>query len=239
MSARRVRTMVVIRAVLGILMVLLVASPGTEAASMAASGAVAGNQEIYGDALVNGWQSYGWATLNYNNARPAHSGNRSISVRATAWQALFLHHAAFSTSLTSDLSFWINGGAAGGQQVQVLGLWASKALQPIRLAPLPANSWRHVTISLASLGVADNPRFDGLWIADATGKTQPVFYVDDISLTEAPPATARVAVDAGQAVRAIDPKLFGINTAVWSEHLNTPDSVAMLRQMGNQILRFP
>jgi len=239
MNARRIHaTWPAVAGVLGLLMVLFPAGPGIQPVGVAARGPV-GNQEIYGDALVNGWQAYGWATINYNNTRPVHSGTRSISVRATAWQALFIHHAAFSAGLDTSLSLWLNGGPSGGQHVQLLGLLAGKALQPIPLAPLPANSWRHVTVSLASLGVADNPLFDGLWIADATGTTQPMFYVDDISLAAAPPATARVAVDAGRPVRAIDPRLFGINTAVWSEHLNTPDSVTMLDQMGNQVLRFP
>ena len=56
------------------------------------------DQIIYDDALVNGWQDYGWATLNYANTSPVHSGTYSISVTAGAYEALYLHHAPFATS---------------------------------------------------------------------------------------------------------------------------------------------
>ena len=35
---------------------------------------------IYDDALENGWENWGWATLNYTNTSPVHSGSDSISV---------------------------------------------------------------------------------------------------------------------------------------------------------------
>ena len=38
------------------------------------------DQIIYDDALENGWVNWGWATLNYANTSPVHSGSDSISV---------------------------------------------------------------------------------------------------------------------------------------------------------------
>src|SRR6202012_909676 len=38
------------------------------------------NQIIYDDALENGWQNWGYATLNYANTSPVHSGSDSIAV---------------------------------------------------------------------------------------------------------------------------------------------------------------
>lgn len=238
MYARRIRPRLAVRAVLGVLLVLS-AVIGGAARGTAAPSRSQGDQIIYGDSLLNGWQSYGWATINYNNTRPTHSGSRSISVRATAWQALYIHHAPFTAGLDSALSLWLNGGSSGGQQLRLVGLLKNKPLQPVQLAPLPANSWRRVTVSLAALGVADNPLFDGLWVEEGTGKTQPVFYVDDISLTTIPPTSAQVSVEAGQVLRTVDPRLFGINTGAWSTHLGAPDSVSLLDRMGNRLLRFP
>ena len=59
-----------------------------------------GSQTVYDDALgKNGWQNYGWATLNYANAAPVHgSTGTSIRVDAGAYQALYLHHAAFDST---------------------------------------------------------------------------------------------------------------------------------------------
>src|ERR1051326_1331219 len=77
------------------------------------------NQAVYDDSLQNNWQNWSWATVNFQNASPIHSGSDSISVSSTNWQAVYFHHAAQDASLYTDLTFWINGGGRGGQSVQV------------------------------------------------------------------------------------------------------------------------
>src|SRR5215213_5738744 len=79
------------------------------------------DQIIYMDSLLNGWQNWGWATLNYANAVPTHSGSASISIDADAWEAVYLGHAAFDTTPYASLSFWIHGGSTAGQHLQVQG----------------------------------------------------------------------------------------------------------------------
>ena len=49
----------------------------------------------------------------------------------------------------------------------------------------------------------------------------------------------RVSVDAGQVVRTVDARLFGINTAIWDGLLDTAETVSALRELGVQALRFP
>ncbi len=202
--------------------------------------AAATDQIIYDDALQSGWQNYGWATLNYSNPSPTHSGSASISVNAGPWQALYLHHDAFDTSLYQGLSFWIDGGTAGGQRLQVQALLSGTAQPAVALPPLVANAWQQVTLSLSSLGVAGKPNMDGFWIQDTTGTTQPTFYVDDISLIGVPPpSTVHLSVDASQSVGTVDRRLFGVNTAVWYQDLSSADTLDVLNQMGNSALRFP
>ena len=48
---------------------------------------------------------------------------------------------------------------------------------------LPANTWQQVTLTLAALGVANQPTMDGFWIQDRSGTAQPTFYLADIRLT--------------------------------------------------------
>ena len=48
-----------------------------------------------------------------------------------------------------------------------------------------------------------------------------------------------VSVDAGQVVRTVDARLFGINTAIWDGLLDTAETVSTLRELGVQALRFP
>src|SRR5260370_26366656 len=72
------------------------------------------NQAVYTDGLNNGWQNWSWASVNLSNNAPVHSGSASISLNAGPYQALYLHHAAFDSSIYTSLGFWINGGPPAG-----------------------------------------------------------------------------------------------------------------------------
>ena len=198
------------------------------------------DQSVYTDALVNGWQDWSWATVNFSNTQPVQSGADSISVSAGPYQALYLHHDAFDSSLYSNLVFWIDGGSTGGQLLQVQATLNATAQTVVTLPPLAANSWQQVTIPLSSLGVESQPNLDGFWIQDRSGTTQPRFYVDTISITAQPaPSVVNVTVNAADAVRVVDARHFGINTAVWDSMLDTSVTTNLLTEMGAGALRFP
>src|SRR5208283_733321 len=145
------------------------------------------DQVVYDDALENGWENWGWATLNYANTSPVHSGSDSISVTFTsAWQGIQIWHPDMDSTPYAAISFWLNGGSSGGQQLQVYGFldaggslnqWQSTSYQ---LVPLTANTWQQFIVPLTALGVADEGNFTGFVIQDSTGNAQPTFYVDDI-----------------------------------------------------------
>ncbi len=120
-----------------------------------APGIAQANLLIYTDNLVNGFQNWSWATVNVENSSPVHSGAYSISVTDGGYQALSLRGADFNTGPYASLSFWINGGSAGGQQVQVCGLLDGTNQAADALVSLPSNAWRRVAIPLSTLGVAN------------------------------------------------------------------------------------
>ena len=144
---------------------------------------------VYADSLNNGWSAWGWASLDLNCAVPVRSG-RSIRVTPGPWQALYLHHADTDTRRWSALTFWIHGGAAGGQKISVRALRGGAPQPAVLLPPPVAGQWRQVTIPLAALGVARVSDFDGLWVGDASGTGQATFYLDEMALTPAPPLPA-------------------------------------------------
>jgi Glycoside hydrolase family 44 len=199
------------------------------------------DQIIYDDLLENGWQNWGWATLNYANTSPVHGGADSISVSSSGNQALYLHHTAMSGTLFTNLTFWINGGS-GGQSVQVQATINGTAQAAVVLAALPTNSWRQQTISLAALGVAASPNFDGFWIQAQSGSPIPTFYVDDISLTTnaitaGTNANVTVQIDALANRHTISPLIYGVAFAASSsqlQDLNTP----LHRSGGNAETRY-
>ena len=90
------------------------------------------DQIIYDNALENSWQDWSWSTtmnLNYTGTY-VHSGAASISATITSgWSALSLWHSAQDSSGFTNLTFWINGGASGGQQLRI---YAELAAEPSR-----------------------------------------------------------------------------------------------------------
>jgi hypothetical protein len=151
------------------------------------------NLPVYTDALLNGFADYSWATnVNDYNPSPVYSGAYSISVTGSAYTALSLYHADFSTAPYASLSFWINGGAAGASGLQVMGVTnVSTTLAYASIYNLPAlapNTWTQFNLPLSALGVANITNCQGFWfwptLAGAT-----TFYVDSVQLNvSTPPA---------------------------------------------------
>ncbi len=198
------------------------------------------NETIYSDSLQNNWENWSWAQVNLNNTSPTHSGTVSASVNAAAYQAFYLHHASFSTNNFTHLSFWIHGGASGGQFLQVNATANNAPLAAFNLAPLAAGSWQEITIPLQALGLNSSSAMDGFWIQDRSGAAQQAFYVDDIILiggtTTPPGTTVTIAVDAAANRRAINPLIYGTAYATTAQllDLNAP----LNRQGGNNTTRY-
>ena len=144
------------------------------------------NLPIYVDSLLNGFQDYSWATVNFYNTSPVYSGSDSVSVAAEQYAALWPYHDPFNTSPYASLSFWINGGAAGAQGVQVMGVTNPTETAIYNLPALAANinTWTQFNIPLSALGVANNTNCEGFWFyANNSGTT--TFYLDSIQVNTA------------------------------------------------------
>jgi hypothetical protein len=194
---------------------------------------------IYTDSLVNAWHDCSWATVGYGATSPVHSGANSISVAAGPGQALCVdRYIWFDSSIFGSLSFWVNGGASGGQLIEVEALVNNVSQTIFQLPPLAANTWQQITVPLSSLGAANTPNLNGFLIQNATGLSEATFYVDDIKLTEAPPPMlAHLSVNAANVVRTAG--YVGVNAAIWDSVFDTPTTVSMLTDINNQALRFP
>ena len=195
-------------------------------------------QAVYSDSLQNGWQDYGWATLDYANTVQVHSGSHAIAVTPAAYTALYLHHDAQPATSYTNLSFWIRGGSAGGQLLQVQATVGGAALTAKPLTALTPQ-WQKISLPLALLGVTNQPGFDGFWIQDRTGKAQATFYVDDILLdgaSPAPPSVVRLTVDVASHRHPIAPEVYGVAFASTAQlkALNVP----LNRSGGNSETRY-
>ena len=200
------------------------------------------DQAIYTDALQNGWEDWGWAVHDYGNATPVHSGTKSVSVTFTTntYQALYLHHAAFDSSSFTNLTFWLHGGASGGQQLQVRATLNNVAQSGTNLPALAPNTWQQFVIPLTALHAANAPNLDGLWLQDRVGASQPTFYVDDLALVAIPTAATnaplRIAIDAQANRHPISPLIYG--TAFASSNELTELNAPLNRSGGNSETRY-
>ena len=221
------------------------------------------NPAQYND-LRNHWTIPGYVTINTNDTTPGfdHTQNSnlgrdqaSISVsgaKAAGYGGIEFRHDIFDSGLYKSLTFWVNGGAAGGQVLQVLGTLDGVPQQPDRpfvvSQPLQPNTWTPVTVLLTGLGVDYKLNFTGFLVQvrpesrhDASGIV-PTFYLDDIRLMPGPaPGVVQVAVDAGKAVRTVDDRFFGINLLTTDKTLDSGASVMQLSPavLDCRTLRFP
>ena len=197
---------------------------------------------VYNDALRNGWGDWSWdpITVNLANTSPVHAGTKSIVVSYTGgWSGLqFGRNTALTLGSYDTLRFWIHGGTAGGQIVQVQvgdgSTTLTKAVRPT------AGAWKMVDMPLTGLTEVTLLA----WFNNSAG-AQPKFYVDDVSLiasgaptpTPVPPtAGPDLTVDAGTARHSIDRNIYGMNFA--DENLAADLTLPVRRWGGNSTSRY-
>src|SRR5205807_7109654 len=101
----------------------------------------------------------------------------------------------------SSLSFWANGGAAGGQNLQVY-LDLGTTSQPAYQLPggLPANTWQQYNIPLSSLNGVNKSNLNRITFQRMNTGSSGTFYLDDIQLNSKPaPALVHLSVNAPKA----------------------------------------
>lgn len=143
---------------------------------------------IYDDALAAGWDNWSWAQVDLAAGDPVHSGTSSIQVVFDAWEGLYLHKAGVDTLGVTHLRFYTHGGSSGGQQMNLfLNLEVNGSPQngpTLTLPALFANDWVEIQVTLSDLNPT-NATITGITWQDATGGSQPAFYIDDIALVGA------------------------------------------------------
>ncbi len=200
--------------------------------------------KVYGNLVFNnGWHEHGWGPRFVTN-NPVHSGTLSYCLAPNGgYQAISLIQDDLDTSLYTNLTFWINGGASGGQSVVVSGMLGGVEQAQVGIGingKLPTNSWLQVSLPLTALGCANKTNFDGIRIRNNSGSGQASFFIDDAVLYAAPPpALVHVSVNANQTVRTVDARVFAVNAAAWDGNLDTTNTINILTNMGNQALRWP
>ncbi len=134
---------------------------------------------VYDTALAPGWDNWSWAKTDLS-VELGGSPRRPIRIVAKGWEALYLHHAPFSTTGLKRLTFLIQG-SVPDREVRVFALIDGKSVGEGKLVKISNTGWTDVKIPLVNLGVEDKT-IDGLWIQNASQEELPKFYVTDVRL---------------------------------------------------------
>ena len=207
---------------------------------------------IYADSLSLGWSDWSWnTTINWQDSSNPHSGTHDVSFTfTTAWDGLSVHSdSPVDTTPYDLLSFWINGGAAGGQK-----LWAfveypgGGSSSPVDVGPyikggaIRVNTWSLVRVPLSVLG-AGATQISRVDLFNNTSGTQPTMYLDDLSLyyDGVPPPKPKsqmiaVTVNATASRHPISPYIYGVADA-GAAYLKAND-LTLERWGGNPTSRY-
>lgn len=133
---------------------------------------------VYDTALAPGWENWSWAKAELS-IELGGSPRRPIRIVAGPWEALYLHHAPFSTNGLKMLSLLIQG-SVPNREVRLFAISEGKPVGEGKLVKITNSGWTEVKVPLATLGVEDK-MIDGLWVQNASATELPKFYVTDIS----------------------------------------------------------
>ena len=197
------------------------------------------NLPIYTDRYVNAFQDWGWGTR--AGSTNAAVGTNSLSLSGTAWNVAFsAHHSSFDSSPYSTLSFRAHGGTTGGQVLRLFAHVTGADLVGTNLPALSANTWKQYVIPLANLNAANRTNLEQFTLQLTSNGNTNIFYLDDIYLGAKPaPAITHISLNATQALRGVDWRWFGINTAIWDGNYDFAQTTALLNEMGTRLLRGP
>ncbi|RTE11735.1 glycoside hydrolase family 44 protein [Paenibacillus whitsoniae] len=155
---------------------------------------------VYDDHALNSmFQDYSWAQHNWQDTAYVHAGESAVSFNPGNRGGLYMYKdsgGAVNVKEHDRLVFWINGGAVGGQEIELVMKSGGGDAARVNLGGfieggrIPAKSWAQVTVDLQGLQLP-NGIFDGILLQGAKDEAQSPVYLDDIRLLEkyvAPPA---------------------------------------------------
>lgn len=198
--------------------------------------------------LENGWQDWSWCTRNFKSTAFVLEGAYSTEVEYTgAWQGFFLNSgASFPAAYFSAFTFAINGGTTSGRTINVSLTVNGNTSTSVNLngyvpgGSVVANKWSTVTIPLSAFGVKATDSISQILLQEGSGQAQPAFYIGQMGWTpNLPSGSVSLAVNTSKHLRTVDPKLFGVNTAVWDPNLAGPECKTLIRNGGFKAFRFP
>ena len=134
---------------------------------------------VYDTQLGEGWENWSWAKAELS-VELAGSPRKPIKVEAGGWQALYLHHAPFTTAGLKKINFLIQGSAPAGE-VRLFMLTDGKTNGEGKPVKLSNTGWTRVEVPLVNIA-SDDKMIDGIWLQNMSADALPKFFVTDIRI---------------------------------------------------------
>lgn len=134
---------------------------------------------VYDTALAAGWENWSWAKAELS-VELGGSPRRPIRIVAGPWEALYLHHAPFSTAGLKRISLLVQG-SVPDRELRLFMIVDGKPVGEGKLVKMSNTGWTDVKVPLVTLGIEDQ-MIDGIWVQNASATELPKFYVTDIKL---------------------------------------------------------
>ncbi|AJP70763.1 hypothetical protein TS85_01365 [Sphingomonas hengshuiensis] len=136
---------------------------------------------VYDDALALGWNNWSFAVDAALDAGHVHDGKAAIAVTAKPWGCLAINAGSpLDVAGLTTLSFWIDGGAQGGQTLSVILNGEKGVASAVNLPPL-VKGWNHIAVPLADAGLASG-MLTAIWVRNSSGSPAETYFIDDIEL---------------------------------------------------------
>jgi phosphatidylinositol glycan class B len=155
--------------------------------------AFAQTENVYLDALGTGWDNWSWSgTYYFTNTSPVYAGTASIKITQQAWGALSLHHASIASNAYAYVEFYIHGGTAGGQLLQMhleddnTGHGSSSVNLENYIfggGGVAAGTWKLVSVPFSAFALT-TPSFTRFDVMDRSGTAQPTYYIDSLTFRQ-------------------------------------------------------
>lgn len=194
---------------------------------------------VYADALDPAWADWSWDTnRNMASASPVHTGSHSLAVTYTAaWGGLYLETSGLVASDYTTLSFWLNGGTTGGQNVSIKLVSGGTFTGGVALSPVKG-AWSQVNLPVSGFTNLGSDISGVVWQDTSGTSTQGTFYLDDITLTgsNTPPAPLSLSIDVTGNQHSISPYIYGMS---WADSALAADlRLPVNRWGGNAVTRY-
>lgn len=145
---------------------------------------------VYDNGLNPGFKSYSHGTYSMQEEGTVHSAVYSMMLKPGPQTALYLYkERVIRTDEYTALAFWIHGGTAGGQQLDLVLQAGGVPVKTLDLNTYTENGtirpgvWQKMTIPLRELSL-ENGIFDGMVFRGRGTEVQGELYLDDMLLTK-------------------------------------------------------